>query len=142
MIALLTLLANRVCVAFMSDMDIYRLLGRNIAAHRAARKLTQAQVAERLGLTRASLANIETGRQRAMLHHLYEIADALELESILDLIPGRRPKSWQLAGRAKQSSTGGQATMKFTGDTLTAVEKAQVESLIGQALRVKAERRR
>ena len=122
----------------MSDTDIYRLLGRNIAAHRAARKLTQA----RLGLTRASLANIETGRQRAMLHHIYEIADALELESILDLIPSRRPKSWRSARRAKQGSTGGQAAMKFTGDTLTAVEKAQVENLISQALRVKAERRR
>ncbi|BCH27823.1 helix-turn-helix domain-containing protein [Mesorhizobium sp. L-8-3] len=126
----------------MSDTDIYRLLGRNIAAHRAARKLTQAQVAERLGLTRASLANIETGRQRAMLHHIYEIADALELESILDLIPSRRPKSWQSARRGKQGSTGGQAAMKFTGDTLTAVEKAQVENLISQALRDKAERRR
>lgn len=141
MIALLTMSANGVCVAFMSDTDIYRLLGRNIAAHRAARKLTQAQVAEQLGLTRASLANIETGRQRAMLHHIYEIADALELESILDLIPSRRPKSWQSARRAKQS-TGGQAAMKFTDDTLTAVEKAQVESLISQALRPKAERRR
>jgi transcriptional regulator with XRE-family HTH domain len=136
------MLANRVCVAFMSDADIYRLLGRNIAAHRAARKLTQAQVAERLGLTRASLANIETGRQRAMLHHIYEIADALGLESILDLIPGRRPKSWRPPGRPTQSSTGGQAAMKFTGDTLTAVEKAQVEGLISQALRVKTERRR
>lgn len=126
----------------MSDTDIYRLLGRNIAAHRAARKLTQAQVAERLGLTRASLANIETGRQRAMLHHIYEIADALELESILDLIPGRRPKSWPPAARAKPNSAGRQAAMKFTGDTLTAVEKAQVESLISQALSIKAERRR
>lgn len=126
----------------MSDTDIYRLLGRNIAAQRAARKLTQAQVAERLGLTRASLANIETGRQRAMLHHIYEIVDALELESILDLIPGQRPKSWQTTRRSEQSSTGEQAAMKFTNDTLTAVERAQVENLINQALRVKAERRR
>lgn len=142
MIAMLTMLANSVCVAFMSETDIYRLLGRNIAAHRAARKLTQAQVAERLGLTRASLANIETGRQRAMLHHIYEIADALELESILDLIPSQRPKSWQPSGEAKQGKEGEQAAMKFTGDTLTAVEKAQVENLIGRALRAKAERRR
>ncbi|WP_428150907.1 helix-turn-helix domain-containing protein [Brevundimonas sp.] len=71
----------------MSDMEIYRLLGLAVAKRRTDKKLTQAEVAAKIGLTRASLANIETGRQKVMLHHLYRLATALDCESILDLAP-------------------------------------------------------
>lgn len=126
----------------MSEADIYKLLGRNIATQRKQRELTQAQVAERVGLTRASLANIETGRQRAMLHHIYEIAEALDLESIAALIPERRPESWQPAEQPRQGKKQGKAAMKFTGEMLTAIEKAQVESVIRLALKPKTGRPR
>lgn len=71
----------------MPDMEIYRLLGLKVAERRGKMKLTQAEVAAQIGLTRASLANIETGRQKVMLHHIYRLADALDCESILDLVP-------------------------------------------------------
>jgi transcriptional regulator with XRE-family HTH domain len=42
-----------------------------------------------LGLSRASLANLENGRQRIMVHQLFRLADALNLKTILDLVPAR-----------------------------------------------------
>lgn len=71
----------------MSDMEIYRLMGLAAAKRRSDKGLTQAEVAKQIGLTRASLANIETGRQKVLLHHLYRLATALDCESILDLVP-------------------------------------------------------
>jgi transcriptional regulator with XRE-family HTH domain len=126
----------------MDDAEIYRLLGRNVAAHRTNRKLTQAQVAERIGLTRASLANIETGRQRAMLHHVYELVDALKLDSITDLLPSRRPGSWAESANASNGDDQGREIIRFSDNSLTAVEKAQVENVITKALMTKNDRRR
>jgi transcriptional regulator with XRE-family HTH domain len=78
----------------MDDMELYRVLGQNVARLRKAKELTQAEVATAIGLTRASLANIETGRQKVLLHHVFMLANALECASILDLIP----KSFTFAG--------------------------------------------
>lgn len=71
----------------MSDMELYRRLGRAVAERRASLGLTQGHVAEMLGLSRASLANIETGRQRILVHQLFALITALKLNSILDLVP-------------------------------------------------------
>ena len=76
-------------LARMSDLEIYRLIGSRIAAKRKDLRLKQVEVAEQIGLTRASLANIEKGRQRIMLHQVYKIAEALKTDSILDLVPAR-----------------------------------------------------
>jgi transcriptional regulator with XRE-family HTH domain len=73
----------------MSDLEIYRLIGSRIAGRRKDLRLKQAEVAAQIGLTRASLANIEKGRQKIMLHQIYRVAEALRVESILDLVPGR-----------------------------------------------------
>jgi len=54
----------------MSDMEFYRRLGRAVAKRRDELGLTQGEVAEKLGLSRASLANLENGRQRIMVHQL------------------------------------------------------------------------
>ncbi|MFH0299150.1 helix-turn-helix transcriptional regulator [Bradyrhizobium sp. 31Argb] len=71
----------------MADLEIYRIIGANLAARRRELRLKQAEVASMIGLTRASLANIETGRQKLMLHQIYRLAQALQVESIIDLVP-------------------------------------------------------
>ena len=68
-------------------MVLYRHLGRAVAERRAELGLTQRDVAEKLGLARASLANLENGRQRIMVHQLFALVNALQLTSILDLVP-------------------------------------------------------
>lgn len=40
-------------------------------------------------MSRASLANIETGRQKILLHYLYRIAAVLDLDRIEALLPAQ-----------------------------------------------------
>jgi transcriptional regulator with XRE-family HTH domain len=61
----------------MNDSTIYAALGSLVREHREAQGMSQSALAKRIGLTRASVANIESGRQRIPLHHLYRIAQAL-----------------------------------------------------------------
>ena len=56
---------------------IYELFGQQIRSRRNALGLTQDQIAERIRLTRGSVANIEAGRQSVLLHQFLDIADAL-----------------------------------------------------------------
>ena len=65
---------------------IYRELAQAIKRCRKGR-LTQAQLAAKISVSRASLANIEAGRQKVLVHHLYAIAEALDLESPSALLP-------------------------------------------------------
>lgn len=49
-------------------------------------KLTQERLAKQLGISRASLANVETGRQKILVHQLYNFASELGLK-VTDLLP-------------------------------------------------------
>ncbi|MET7499564.1 helix-turn-helix domain-containing protein [Streptomyces microflavus] len=66
----------------------YVTVGDRIRGARIAARLTQADLASRLGLVRSSIANIEAGRQRVPLHTLVAIATALAVE-VTELIPDR-----------------------------------------------------
>ena len=71
----------------MTDFDeVYRVLGRKIRQMRDGQHLSQDVLAQRLGISRASMVNIEVGRQRAPLHLLWQIAELLE-SRLTDLIP-------------------------------------------------------
>ncbi len=76
----------------MNEMDLYAQMGRKVAAARKKVGLTQAELASRVSLTRASVANIETGRQRVMLHDVFALVEALGGKSILDFVPERVPR--------------------------------------------------
>ena len=66
----------------------YSLIGEKIkgARENGGSKLSQAKLATRLGLSRASVVNIEAGRQHAPLHVIWQIAKELGIELSL-LIP-------------------------------------------------------
>ncbi len=49
-------------------------------------KLSQAELGQVLGLTRSSVANLESGAQRASLHNIYEICAHYHLE-LADFLP-------------------------------------------------------
>jgi transcriptional regulator with XRE-family HTH domain len=75
----------------MSDEEaLYRLIGERIRAarERVVPMLSQAKLAKQLGISRASVVNIEGGHQRAPLHLLWRIARALDAELSM-LIPLR-----------------------------------------------------
>ena len=48
--------------------------------------MTQSEIATKVGISRASVANIEAGRQKVLLHQVYLFASALSLQSITELI--------------------------------------------------------
>ena len=62
--------------------EIYERVGRNVAERRREAGLSQTELAKRCGLTRGSIANIESGRQRPTLHTLSDIAGALEVDML------------------------------------------------------------
>lgn len=74
----------------MTDREIeafYRKLGSNIKAVRQNNKLNQSALAQALNLSRASVVNLEKGRQRPPLHLVYEICAKFQCK-YHDLIPG------------------------------------------------------
>ena len=105
----------------MSDLEIYRIIGATLAARRKKLRLKQAEVAEMIGLTRASLANIESGRQKLMLHQVYRLAKALQVETITDLVPG--------SFSFEQAS----GPLKLEGSDVNDAQKAQIEQYVRRA---------
>jgi transcriptional regulator with XRE-family HTH domain len=78
---------------------LYSRFGRQLRAARKDAGLTQQELAERVGLTRTSITNIESGAQHISLRQLYLLAAAVGLPparllpdhdgAIEDLIPER-----------------------------------------------------
>ena len=60
---------------------LYAAIGEAIRAARCENELTQAQLAEMVGILRTSIVNIEAGRQRLPIDRLYDIADALGIQA-------------------------------------------------------------
>lgn len=60
---------------------LYEAVGDRIAVARKAAGLSQEKLARRVGVTRASIVNIERGRQRPPLHLLWQIASVLGVEA-------------------------------------------------------------
>jgi transcriptional regulator with XRE-family HTH domain len=55
----------------------YEELGRSIRTRRKALKMTQAELGDRLGLSRTSITHIEYGRQRLFIDQFCRLAQAL-----------------------------------------------------------------
>jgi transcriptional regulator with XRE-family HTH domain len=61
--------------------SFYSRFGELLSRRRNHLGITQEALGKRVGLTRASIANIETGRQKVLVHHLSLLAAALELDA-------------------------------------------------------------
>ncbi len=83
------LLLQNIRANIMDDENVeafYIELGELIHKARNNKNLSQAKVADFIGLSRASIVNIEKGRQRTPLHQLYSFAKVLEVD-IKELMP-------------------------------------------------------
>lgn len=60
---------------------LYRFIGERLKRVRIEAGLTQAQLADRAGVLRSSIANAETARQKTPLHVLYRLCIGLEIET-------------------------------------------------------------
>jgi transcriptional regulator with XRE-family HTH domain len=121
----------------MADFDdLYRELGRRIrqARQRNGEKLSQDALAKRLGISRASVVNIEAGRQRAPLHLLWQIAELLgtDLTQLIPrseelLVPGNQVRlDKEMMKQIEEAAHGDPDTMKvltgFVGKLKATIE--------------------
>jgi transcriptional regulator with XRE-family HTH domain len=103
----------------MDDERLYLKLGEAVANRRKQLGLKQADLAQRIGLSRASVANIELGRQKVLLHHIYKLAVALGLARLEELLP------------PIEATTGQQHLQFFISHSdLTPKQRAQISSLV------------
>ena len=84
----------------MADFDdLYGEVERKLRQARVTQGLSQERLAQQLGISRASVVNIEAGRQRAPLHLLWQFSEALATDLSL-LIPRRE----ELSPAAKETT--------------------------------------
>jgi transcriptional regulator with XRE-family HTH domain len=65
---------------------LYGSVGKSIRERRRQLGWTQERLAKTLSMSRASIANIESGRQKLLVHTLLEFATALQVDAA-DLLP-------------------------------------------------------
>lgn len=71
---------------------VYHEFGLLVRKARLAADLTQQELARRVGLTRTSITNIESGRQVVALHTLFSLAASLDIDSTA-LLPKRKMRA-------------------------------------------------
>ena len=86
---------------------LYVLVGQKVERQRRKAGLSQTKLAQSCGLARGSIANIESGNQRATLHTLWSLADALSID-MRSLLPSRDEFSKSDLGIAIPQITGRQ----------------------------------
>lgn len=71
-------------------MDAVRLFGENVRKVRLAQRLTQQDLAAKLGMERSYLSELERGRRNPTIHALGRLADALGVDpwTLLKVDPG------------------------------------------------------
>jgi DNA-binding XRE family transcriptional regulator len=75
--------------AFAAEIEQQRL-ARRIRQLRESKKLTQAELADRVGTTQSSIARIESGRSAPTLELLRKVADALGHQLTVEFTQKRR----------------------------------------------------
>lgn len=105
--------------------QIYKNLGNRIRSLRKSLGWTQDRLAKAVGISRASLANIEAGRQQVLVHHLFAVAEALNLESPAQLLIA--PERDSVAGISASE-------LPLSGEGLTEKQRREVLNLVGGVL--------
>lgn len=101
---------------------IYGTLGKAIARLRTRSGMTQQNLADAVGISRASVANIERGEQRVYLDQVLAFGDAFCLSSVDELI----------AGASLERTPG--TTVNLSGDKLKRPQKRQVKNVLERYL--------
>jgi transcriptional regulator with XRE-family HTH domain len=83
---------------------VYRILGRRLRELREQKDIPQEELATFAGLTRSSIANIESGKQRVFVHQLLQFAARLKV-GLNELLPEREFAPESVQAESKQDRT-------------------------------------
>ena len=95
---------------------LYKSIGERIASAREG-KLTQLELARRVGMSRPAIANIERGEQQIYVHQLIAIADAVGLK-MQELVPQTQFKPLE------------RANVSLSGDRLNRSQERVIKELV------------
>lgn len=109
----------------MENTRLYSLVGPRIAQRRLELKITQADLAGDVGVSRPSLANMERGKQVIALHHLYRLISALELSAITDLVPASTQEDQQANPEALETEMKMYSEGSLSDDLMIEVKRAR-----------------
>lgn len=90
--------------------------------------MSQADLAARVGVSRASIANMEAGRQSVLLHHACNIAAALGLASVADLLPTTGKTTLEDQALALSDDVSARAKEQISGMIASALATAKAKS--------------
>jgi transcriptional regulator with XRE-family HTH domain len=110
----------------MDTNDFYREFGNRLRAAREATGLTQAELADRVAMSRPSIANVERGRQRIAVHQLVAIALALGVEPSR-LFPALGGLAARVGRAMHEAGLSDETTAEITAWSARAVERLQSE---------------
>lgn len=71
---------------------LYGVIGSRVKYFRKKIKMSQEELAKSCDLKRSSLSQIESGKQKLSIEHLYQICEALECD-VFDILPSRKRNS-------------------------------------------------
>lgn len=127
---------NRMAIMSIKDQAFFRELGERIAAARKERGLTQAQLAEALGIAQQTLGHYEVARARIAADLLPRLAEALDisLDELLKgeptvRIPGKRGPASRLEQQLDAITRLPKAKQKMVSELIDSViVKTEVEA--------------
>lgn len=102
--------------------QIYRAIGSAVRDLRRHSNMTQQQVADAIGISRASVANIERGEQRVFVDQLDDFAKLFKLSGMDSIV------------QREISATVTRGPVPLSGDTLNRGLKREVKSVVDQIL--------
>jgi len=89
-----------------------RALALRLVAYRAEHGLSQTALAKRLGVSQPAVARMELGEHLPTLGTLIKIADALDVEVLVDITPKGGPSAWLAPGAEGDRALARAATAK------------------------------
>lgn len=108
---------------FMPNKDlIYQEFGLTLSGERRRKRMSQAQFAGKVGLSRTSVTNIERGRQPIQLYQLYLFASVLQVD-VMNLLPKA-----QNSLETRPASSNHEKKERYIADLTTAIGRRQSRS--------------
>ena len=105
------------------ESELYKEIGSNIREFRKKRGFTQQALANRMGVTRTSITNLESGKQRPPVHFIYALCNELSI-SIHNIFP--ETPEYTVTGAEKEIQVTGNKSVEVSRHTERVIEKIKI----------------